>query len=126
MHTAFSKSYMLESGGFRAGLPGNSMYIDQSVLDGIAFYAKDSGYVPIQIENEDGIKFFVPYKDGNLSEVIIKFCFDKEVIVPSDIRYRTKDYKLLRYYPWDEKTEDFFFGIISLNFVTLVFGKYVL
>lgn len=111
MNTAFSKAYMIESGGTRAGIPGNFMYIDQSVLDGIALYAKDSGYVPLQIEDKDGIKFFVPYKEGNLSEVIIGFCFDKDVIIPSDIRYRTKVYKLLRYYPWDEKTEDFFFDL---------------
>lgn len=111
MNTAFSKAYMIEAGGTRSGIPGNYMYIDQSVLDGIALYAKDSGYVPLQIKDKDGIKFFVPYKEGNLSEVIIGFCFDKEVIVPSDIRYRTKVYKLLRYYPWDEKTDDFFFDL---------------
>ena len=111
MNTAFSKAYMIEAGGTRSGIPGNYMYIDQSVLDGITLYAKDCGYVPIKIEDKEGIKFFVPYKEGNLSEVIIGFCFDKEVIVPSDIRYRTKVYKLLRFYPWDEKTEDFFFDI---------------
>lgn len=112
MNTAFSKAYLLESGGTKAGLPGNFMYIDQSALDGITLYAKDKGYTPVLIEDEESIKFFVPRKQDNLSDVILGFCFDKKVIVPSNVRYQTKVYKLLlRYYPWDEKTEDFFFDV---------------
>lgn len=111
MNTAFSKAYLLESGGTKAGLPGNFMYIDQSVLDGISYYAKDKGYTPVWTEDEDGIKFFIPRENGNLSDVIIGFCFDKNIIVPLNVRYQTKVYKLLRYYPWDEKTEEFFFDV---------------
>ena len=43
MNTAFSKAYILESGGGKAGLPGNYMYIDKSVIDAIDKYARDKG-----------------------------------------------------------------------------------
>lgn len=111
MNTAFSKAYILEAGGSKAGIPGNCMYIDKSVVDGISFYAKDKGYNPIWTEDEEGIKYFVPYKENELSEVILGFCFDKNIIVPTCRKYNTEVYKLLRYYPWDEKTEDFFFDV---------------
>ena len=87
------------------------MYIDKSVLDGITYYAKDKGYNPIWTEDEEGLKYFVPYKENELSEVILGFCFDKNIIVPTCKKYNTEVYKLLRYYPWDEKTEDFFFDV---------------
>ena len=69
------------------------------------------GYNPIWTEDEEGLKYFVPYKENELSEVILGFCFDKNIIVPTCKKYNTEVYKLLRYYPWDEKTEDFFFDV---------------
>ena len=41
------------------------------------------------------------------------FCFDSEMIIPQGIRYKTKVYKLKRFYPHDEKTEDFFFDLVK-------------
>lgn len=111
MNTAFSKAYILEAGGTKAGIPGNYIYIDKSVLDGITYYAKDKGYSPTWVEDDEGLKYFVPYKENDLSEVILGFCFDKNIIVPSCKKYNTEVYQLLRYYPWDEKTEDFFFDV---------------
>lgn len=111
MNTAFSKAYILETGGSKAGIPGNYMYIDKSVLDGITYYAKDKGYSPTWVEDDEGFKYFVPYKENELSDVILGFCFDKNVIVPSCKKYQTEVFKLLRYYPWDEKTEEFFFDV---------------
>lgn len=111
MNTAFSKAYILESGGCKSGLPGNFMYVDKSVIDAIDEYSKDKGYHPIWIENDNGLNYWVPYKDGHLSKVVLGFCFDKNVIHPKGVRYDTEVYKLLRYYPWDENTNDFYFDI---------------
>lgn len=111
MNTAFSKAYILEAGGTKSGIPGNYLYIDKSVLDGITYYAKDKGYSPTWIEDEEGLKYFVPNKENELSEVILGFCFEKNVIEPSCQKYKTEVFKLLRYYPSDEKTEEFFFDV---------------
>lgn len=111
MNTAFSKAYILESGGRRAGLPGNYMYIDKSVIDAIDKYAKDKGYHPIWQEEEDVMNYFVPYKNGDLSRVVLGFCFDKNVIHPQGVIYETEVYKLIRYYPWDEYTNEFYFDV---------------
>lgn len=111
MNTAFSKAFILESGGSQSGLPGNFMYIDKSVIDAIDEYSKDKGYHPVWIENENGLNYFVPYHRGDFSNVVLGFCFDKNIIHPKNEKYNTQTYKLLRYYPWDEKTDEFFFDV---------------
>lgn len=111
MNTAFSKAYILESGGTKSGLPGNFMYIDKSVIDAIGRYSRNKGYHPIWIENEYGLNFMVPYMKGDLSRVVLGFCFDKHIIQPQNVIYKTEVYKLLRYYPWDELTDDFYFDV---------------
>lgn len=111
MNTAFSKAYILESGGGKAGLPGNYMYIDKSVIDAIDKYARDKGYHPIWQENGDMMNYFIPYVNGDLSRVVLGFSFDKNVIHPQGIIYETEVYKLLRYYPWDEYTNEFYFNV---------------
>lgn len=111
MNTAFSKAYILESGGQSAGLPGNYMYIDKSVIDAIDDYSRDKGYHPIWQEDEDIINYFVPYSEGDISKVVLGFCFDKNVIHPQGVIYETEVYKLLRYYPWDECTNEFYFDV---------------
>ncbi len=111
MNTAFSKAYIIESGGSKAGLPGNYMYIDDSVIQAIDNYAKDKGYHPVWIEDEDGLKYFVPRRKGEFSDVVLGFCFDLIRITPTNISYNTTVYKLLRFYPWDERTDEFFFDV---------------
>lgn len=111
MNTAFSKAYILESGGGKAGLPGNYMYIDKSVIYAIDKYARDKGYHPIWQVNGDMMNYFVPYVNGDLSRVVLGFSFDKNVIHPQGIIYETEVYKLLRYYPWDEYTNEFYFDV---------------
>lgn len=111
MNTAFSKAYILESGGGKAGLPGNYMYIDKSVIDAIDKYAIDKGYHPIWQVNGDMMNYFVPYVNGDLSRVVLGFSFDKNVIHSQGIIYETEVYKLLRYYPWDEYTNEFYFDV---------------
>lgn len=101
MNTAFSKAYILESGVKKAGSHGNCIYIDKSVIDAIDEYTKAKGYHPIWLEDEVGLSYMVPYEKDDLSKVVLGFCFDKSVIQPQDIKYQTRGYKLLRYYPWD-------------------------
>lgn len=111
MNTAFSKAYILESGGKKAGLPGNYMYIDKSVIDVIDKYARDKGYHPIWQEDEGVMNYFVPYNNGDLSKVVLGFCFDKNIIHPQGVIYETEVYKLIKYYPWDEDTNEFYFDV---------------
>ena len=110
MNTAFSKSYLLEAGGSKAGLMGNQFFVDESSLTAIITFAKDKGYSPIWEEREEGLCLFVPYKNNN-DEVVMGFCFDKDIIIPKDVRYNTRVYKLKRYYPHDEKITDFYFDL---------------
>lgn len=35
MNTAFSKAFLLDEGGNKAGLPGNNFYIDESVVNAV-------------------------------------------------------------------------------------------
>lgn len=82
-----------------------------AIINGIIKFATDKGYVPIWKEKEDGLYLFVPYQKDNIEDVAMGFCFDKGIITPINVRYRTKVYKLLRYYPHDEKTIDFYFDL---------------
>lgn len=111
MNTAFSKAYLLEAGGTKAGLHGNHFFIDESSIRAITTFAIDKGYTPIWEEREEGLCLFVPYKRDIIDEVVMGFCFDKEIIIPKDVRYKTKVYRLKRYYPNDEKTIDFYFDL---------------
>lgn len=113
MNTAFSKAFLLDEGGSKAGLPGNYFYIDESVVNAVIEYSEDKGYSPIQEKTDEGLFLFIPYKDNNPHEVVMGFCFDSEMIIPQGIKYKTKVYKLKRFYPHDEKTEDFFFDLVK-------------
>lgn len=115
MNTAFAKAYLLEAAGSKSGLKGNFMYIDKSVIDAIDEYAKDKGYQPIWLENDNLLNYFIPYNDGELSRVLLGFSFDKNVINPQNVKYKTEVYKLIRYYPWDEDTNDFYFDVNNPN-----------
>ena len=113
MNTAFSKAFLLDEGGSKAGLPGNIFYIDESVVNAVIDYSEDKGYSPIQEKTDEGLFLFIPYKDNNPHKVVMEFCFDSEMIIPQGIKYKTKVYKLKRFYPHDEKTEDFFFDLVK-------------
>lgn len=111
MNTAFSKAYILENGGSSAGLPGNKMYIDQSVIDAVVRYGVRRGYSPVWQELDTELRFYIPYERDNLNEVILGFAFDKKVIVPKDCRYSTKVYVLLKFFPNDEPVDCFHFDL---------------
>ena len=111
MNTAFSKAYILEGGGSKAGLPGNNMYIDQSVVDAVIKYGEKKGYSPVWQELDDELRLLFPYKKDNLNEVVIGFAFDKDLITPAIKRYSTKVYKLLKLFPFDEPVNEFCFDL---------------
>ena len=113
LYIAVLLSFLLDEGGSKAGLPGNFFYIDESVVNAVIEYSEDKGYSPIQEKSDEGIFLFIPYKDNNPHEVVMGFCFDSEMIIPQGINYKTKVYKLNRFYPHDEKTEDFFFDLVK-------------
>lgn len=39
------------------------------------------------------------------------FTFDKKIIEPQNLKYHTKVYHLLRLYPFDEPTDEFYFDV---------------
>ena len=111
MNTAFSKAYILESGGSKAGLPGNNMYIDQSVVDALIKYGEKKGLIHVWQELDNELRLLIPYDKDNLNEVVIGFSFDKNVISPKVGRYFTKVYKLLKLFPYDEPVNEFYFDL---------------
>lgn len=111
MNTAFSKAYILESGGTKSGLQGNFLYIDKSVINAIEKYSRDQGYHSTWVEDGDFLNYLVPYDDNVSYRVVLGFCFDKNIIHPQNIKYRTEVYKLIKYYPCDEPTNEFYFDV---------------
>ena len=113
MNTAFSKAYILDGGGSKAGLPGNKMYVDQSVIDAVVKYGKKRGFKAVWQELDNEIRLLLPYEEDNLNEVVVGFAFDKNIIFPKCNRYSTKVYKLLKLFPYDEKVGEFYFDLVE-------------
>ena len=111
MNTAFSKAYILESGGSRIGLNGNNLFIDQSVLDVIADFARIQNKDVIWQEFAEGTRFLVPYDSANLNEVFLGFEFDKRPIKVEGQKYNTSVYRLRKLFPYDEKIDEFCFDL---------------
>lgn len=111
MNTAFSKAYILEGCGSRIGLIGNNLYIDQSVLDVIADYARKQKTEVVWQELDDETRFLVPYELENLNEVFLGFAFDKSPIKVEEQKYNTTVYRLRKLFPYDEKVDEFCFDL---------------
>ncbi len=111
MNTAFSKAYILESGGSKAGLPGNNFYIDQSAINAVITYGEKKGMVHVWQELENELRLLIPYEKDGLNEVVIGFAFDKNVITPKVGKYSTRVYKLLKLFPYDEPVNEFCFDL---------------
>jgi hypothetical protein len=111
MNTAFSKAYTLESYGSKINLAGNKFFVEQSVIDSIEKIVVDKGYKPKFIETDKFIDFLVPYNSENNDEVVLGFKFSKPIIDVDIKGWKTKVYKLLSYYPHDEKISEFQFEL---------------
>lgn len=111
MNTAFSKAYILESGGLNAGLPGNNLYMDQSVIDAVIKYAERMGLSHCWQELETELRLLIPYNQNDLNRVVVGFAFDRNPIVPDIHRLSTKVYHLLKLFPYDEPVDEFCFDL---------------
>ena len=111
MNTAFSKAYILESGGTKVGLPGNNMYVDQSVIDAVIKYGDMKGFANVWQELDTELRLLIPYHKENLNEVVIGFAFDKNIRNVESSRFSTRVYKLLKLFPFDEHIDEFYFDL---------------
>ncbi|UUV17574.1 hypothetical protein NRK67_01710 [Fusobacteria bacterium ZRK30] len=129
MNMAFSKAYIMESSGSRAGLNGNNLFIDIDVLNFIKDYYEDNGHKWNRmktIDHDDGISstivsdwVSVSYKiNEKMTEknfvwsvdmfmegkqyTLMTLWFDKEKIEYNDNDIQTELYILEKYSPEDE------------------------
>lgn len=110
MNTAFSKAYLLESLGSKKNIEGNNIFIDQSILDALFVLAKKEGVEPFkQIENDCALILF-PYDKNNTKAVYLGFEFDKTIPVESR-GWTTTVYRLKKFFPHDEKIDEFCFEL---------------
>lgn len=118
MNTAFSKAYYLENCGSKVGIIGNNLFIDQSVIDAISNMAKKEKF-PIHFsETTENIQFIIPYTIDDFQNVILGFSLDKNIIEIEVRGWKTKVYKVLNFFPHDEKMNEFSFNLhdIMANF----------
>jgi hypothetical protein len=103
MNAAFSKSYILDSLGSKYGITGSNIFIDESVIEFSRWFASETGRNVIFEEKNDLIRLIV---ENPKSFPAWGFKMSK----PMEIDYKgwkTKAYKLISFYPPDEKHTDF-------------------
>lgn len=105
------KAFLLENGGTKIGLPGNHFYVDKSILEAIAKYAKRESYELVWKETTNELFLFVTKDKDDLENVIMGFCFDSTAIEPPMEKYKTVVYKLNKFYPHDENPNEFCFDL---------------
>lgn len=98
MNTAFSKAYIIESSGSKAGISGNNLYVDEFLIAFIENTLKEGeGLYRFRIEknlNDDQEqKYFSIFQDDTL---LLKLEFDKEVIEYNFKGITTKLFKYLK------------------------------
>lgn len=113
MNTAFSKAFIIEGGKVdKRSTRKNNLYIDQSVIDAVIWYAKRNGFSSVWQESDDELRLMIPYEKTNLNDVVVGFAFDKNVMSsPEDCKYQSQVYKLLKLFPFDERVDEFFFDL---------------
>lgn len=132
MNTAFSKAYLMESGGSRIGLSGPNLFIDYEFIHkytSIIVNTKNSNYMsftevsstsdsatlttsktPVTFrsdfyEDNDFINWEIFQKVHKNESLLFKIWLDKNVIAYDNKGINTKIYRLVKYKPFDE--EDF-------------------
>lgn len=116
MNTAFSKAYIVESTGSKAGLDGPNLYIDMVLLDFIEELAGKSGGLlrVIEEEREDGNLIAVPYSQDYPSTPWYFGCLlDKQKLEVKARNYSTHAAKLLKFFPHDENPATFWFDLVN-------------
>ncbi len=108
MNLAFSRAYILDSGGSRIGVTGPHFYIDQTVLaliESIATQLK-CPYGIIKEEIEDHLLFAVP-KTSNHTHFHLGFELSMPEIAVKMENLKTTVWRLINFYPWDEAVSEF-------------------
>lgn len=107
MNTAFSKSYILDSLGSKHGITGNSLFIDQSVIDFMKNLSEKFNF-SFEETNDGGLYCVRILKEKDHPS--FGFEIDKTI----DISYKdwkTKVYRIANFNPHDEKISEFKFEL---------------
>jgi len=111
MNTAFSKAYILDDGGTKAGLPGNRLYIEKTAIDMInhlaQIYSEHCGK-PIWEERKNGFFYAIPYPDNSAYQLGF------ELSQPIDFDHRglkTIVYEARKFYIYDMDDKDDYFDL---------------
>lgn len=115
MNTAFSKSYIIDSAGSKNGIVGNRFFVDVSVIDFLKDYARKHGVteeciVDENVANVRKIAFLNKESEYNYLGLELK-----EPVELDLNSLKTTVYRLDKFYPWDEKPEEFWFDVEGLK-----------
>ena len=111
MNSAFAKAFILDEAGSSKGLVGPHFYVDQSVLDAIYEYSKIIGWFVEEQQDGEHYKFFVHYDKNKGERIPMGFQFSLPIKLETR-GWKTKVYRLLRFYPDDVPlNEDFYFDL---------------
>jgi hypothetical protein len=103
MNTAFSKAYILDSLGSKSGIKGSNIFVDESVIDFSKWFALETGKNLIYEENQSSLKVIVENPNSYPA-----WGFKMERGIEVEYKgWKTKIYKLISYYPPDEKHTEF-------------------
>lgn len=129
MNLAFSKAYIIESYGSKAGLVGAGLFIDACALDAMQkiinacsvesigwelttdspsaersiLHRSSVTYTANRKTNDDFVRFEVSSSYNQLTEIAIAIDFDKEPIKFNECGINTLLFEVKRYKPLDEK-----------------------
>jgi len=115
MNTAFSKAYILDDAGSKAGLQGSSIFVDQSFLDVIEeLCTSTSHYRVTKRQNEADFLFAVEYVNPPPDRPwCLGMLLDRQ---PGSVRLHALSssvYRLKKFFPNDENPEEFCFDLES-------------
>lgn len=99
MNTAFSKAYLMESSGSKAGISGNYLYIDKYLINKIEelILEQDEGHLKFRVEkNLDNTDEDYYYSIFRNDELFLRLEFDKDFVEYDQKGIHTKLFKYLR------------------------------
>jgi len=114
MNTAFSKAFLLDEAGSKAGLKGNRFFIDLSFLDLLEILVNDhrDKYTLLKEEREGCLLWAIAHKNPRNERIwVMGFLFDHAPLDVSLPSLTTTVYRLIRFYPEDESPSEFHFEL---------------
>lgn len=135
MNTAFSKAYIIENSGSRAGIYGSNLYIDYMFLNEFKELIENSktskylridsdpGYddqgneifeIPVSFkvrmfEDTEYFHYEILHYLESTNETLVKIWFEKQPVEYSDKGINTKLYRVIKYKPYDEEDTEITF-----------------